>query len=106
MTYSTLLNWLAQFNLFAWLIAAIVSLIVWRYTKTKGWFVIMIGAVFVVLRQLWKFLPNYKDAQVSDTLFNTYMMRYILGEIGAILLCIGLIMLIINYYIVKTRLED
>ncbi len=106
MTFDDILSVLAQFNLVAWLIATIVSLLVLLYTRTKAWLVVMIGSLFVILRQGWKFVPGYKDGQASELLFNAYMMRYVFGAIGATILCVGLTMLIINYYVVRSRLDE
>ena len=106
MSYQEILDILAQFNLYAWLIAAVVSLIVWRYTRTNGWALIMAGSLFVVLRQVWKLTPDYKVDQASELVFNAYMMRYVFGSTGALLLCIGFIMLIINYYVLQAKLEE
>ncbi len=105
MTYQEILKLLAQFNLFAWLLAAIASFVVLRITKNNGWGPIAVGSMFVVVRQVWKFLPGYKEAQVSDLLFNTYMNRYAFGAVGAALLCVGFVMLINNYFVLKTKLE-
>ncbi len=106
MTFDELLGLLAQFNLFAWVIAAIMSFLMLRYTQNKGWVLIMMGSLFVVLRQSWKLLPAYKLGQPSEELFNGYMMRYIVGSVGAMLLIIGFITLIVSYYVLKSRLEQ
>ena len=106
MTYGDLLGYLGQFNLLAWLLVAIISPIAWIHTRTAGWAMISAGAVFVVLRQAWKLLPSYKLTQESEFLFNAYMLRYVLGSIGALLLCIGLTMLIVNYHVLKARLQE
>ncbi len=105
MSFDSILGLLAQFSLFAWIIVAISCFLVLRATGSKGWLFIMIGSLFVAFRQIWKFLPGYKIDQVSDAVINMYMMRYIMGWLGAVLLSIGFIMLIVNYYVVKTRLE-
>ena len=106
MNYDEILQALAQFNLIAWVIVAITSLLVLRYTRTKGWSIIMIGAIFIIVRQLWKFFPEYQSMQGSELIFNAYMMRFLFGSLGAIALLIGFTMLIANYYVMKTRMED
>ena len=105
MQYSDILNMLDHFGSFSWLIAATISFFIWRYTKASGWRIVLIGSGFAVLRQIWEFLPGYKDAQSSEAVLNMYMIRYILGNVSAFLLIIGLIMLLVNHYILKTRLE-
>lgn len=105
MSFSDILELLDRSSALAWLIAAIVSFFVWKYTKASGWAVVLTGAGFAVLRQVWELIPGYGEAKSSEALFNLYMMRYVWGQIGAFLLIIGLIMLLVNYYIVKTRLE-
>ena len=104
MTYQEVLKLLAQFNLFAWLLAAVASFVVLKITGNRGWGPIAVGAVFVVLRQAWKFLPGYQEGQASDLLFNTYMNRYLFGAIGAVLLCVGFVMLVNNYFVLTTKL--
>ncbi len=106
MTFQEILKLLAQFNLVAWLLAAIASYIVARATGNRGWSLIALGSLFVVMRQVWKFLPGYKEGQASDMLFNAYMNRYVFGAIGAIILCAGFIKLINNYFVLKTKLEE
>lgn len=106
MTYDDMLAVLAQFNLIAWIIATVVSFIVLLYTKTRAWLLVMVGSAFVVLRQLAKFMPGYEQAQASEALFNAYMIRYLAGSVGAILLSIGLVMLIVNYHVVRSRLDE
>jgi len=66
----------------------------------------MIGAIFIIVRQLWKFFPEYQSMQGSELIFNAYMMRFLFGSLGAIALLIGFTMLIANYYVMKTRMED
>ena len=105
MIFSDILEFLDRFSAIAWLIAAVVSFFVWRYTKASGWSVILVGSGFAVLRQVWELIPGYGDAKSSEALFNLYMVRYFWGQVSAFLLIIGLIMLLVNYYIVKTRLE-
>ena len=106
MTYNELIGLLGQFNLIAWIIAGISAFIILRVNNNIGWVLIMFGSVFVVLRQVWKFIPNYKLAQESDLLFNVYMIRYVFVAIGAILLCIGLIALITTCYVVKDKMTE
>lgn len=96
MDYASILSLLGQFNLFSWVIAACVSLVVFIYVKHKGWLYVMIGSFFIVLRQKWKLLPSYDGN--SEILFNTYMMRYILGAAGVICLLIGFGMLWLESY--------
>jgi hypothetical protein len=106
MAYEDILKMLANFNLVAWVIAAISCFFVQRNMRSKGWTVIMIGSVFVVVRQLWKVIvPGYGAGQASEVIFNAYMMRYVFGGIGAIIISIGFMMLITNYFVVKTMLE-
>lgn len=104
MTYDYILELLSHFNLIAWVIAAISALFILRATQNKGWVLIMFGSLFVVMRQLWKLFPDYELTQESTVLFNTYMMRYVLGATGAILLCIGFIVLIVSYYVMKEKI--
>lgn len=106
MSYPELLKLLGQFNLIAWLLAAIASFILLRNTGNKGWAWITTASIFVVLRQAAIFFPGYQVAQTSDALFNPYMNRYVFGAVGAILLIIGFITLINNYFVLKTRLEE
>ena len=106
MSYDSILGFLAQFSLLAWIIVAISCFLVLRATGSKGWLFIMFGSLFVASRQMWKFFPDYKIDQVSDAIINMYMLRYVLGWLGALLLSIGFIMLIVNYYVVKTRMES
>ena len=106
MSYDSILDFLAQFSLLAWIIVAISCFLVLRATGSKGWLFIMIGSLFVASRQMWKFFPAYKIDQVSDAIINMYMLRYVLGWLGALLLSIGFIMLIVNYYVVTTRMES
>ena len=105
MSYELILKILSQFTLISWFIVAISCFFVLRATGSDGWLFIMFGSVMVALRQLTKLLPAYKIDQASDAVINMYMMRYTLGSIGAMLLSIGFIMLIVNYYVVKTRME-
>ena len=106
MTFDELLSILSQFNLIAWIIATIVSFLVLKYTQNKGWILIMIGSVLMVFRQLWKFLPAYGQEQASEALFNGYMMRFIFGSAGGVLVISGFITLIVSYYVLKTRMEQ
>ena len=106
MSYDEVLGILSQFNLIAWVVVAITSFLVLRITLTKGWIMIMIGALFVVLRQVWKFLPEYSGMQGSEVILNDYMIRFLFGSLGAIVLSIGFVMLIANYYVLKTRMEE
>ena len=106
MTYNDLIGWLGQFNLIAWTIVAVSALIILRVNKNPGWIMIMIGSLFVVVRQVWKMFPAYKMAQESDLLFNAYMMRYVFGAAGAIFLCIGFIILITTYYVVRDNMRE
>lgn len=100
-----LLNFLSSFALFAWSIAAVASFLVQRYYASRGWSFVMVGSLFVVARQAWKFLPAYTENSESDVIFNGYMMRFIFGSTGAVLLSIGFLLLIANVYIVRYRLE-
>ncbi|MFC1665123.1 hypothetical protein ACFL17_05810 [Pseudomonadota bacterium] len=101
MSYSSVLDTLTHFNLYAWLIAAVGSFLVQRYIRSKGWTIIMIGSCFVVLRQLWAFLPGYGDAKSAEYIINAYMNKFLMGTIGAVLILVGTSMLIVNYYVVQ-----
>lgn len=106
MTYHQILEWLTQFNLYAWLIAACLTYWMLYYTNQRGWIVVMIGSVAVTLRQAWMFMPGYKTEKALDVAFNAYMMKFIMGSLGAIILGIGFFMLISNYVVLKTKMED
>lgn len=106
MNFNELLQIISQFNLIAWVVVALASLLVLLYTRTKAWLVIMIGALFIIARQLWKFFPEYQAMQGSDLIFNAYMMRFLFGSLGAIALSIGFAMLIANYFVMKARMEN
>lgn len=100
-----ILTLLSSFALLAWSIAAVASFFVQRYYASRGWSFIMVGSLFVVARQAWKFLPAYSEGSESELIFNGYMMRFIFGASGAILLSIGFLLLITNVYIVRSKLE-
>ena len=106
MTYHDLLSWLTQFNLYAWIIATIMSYWILRYTQHRGWVVVMIGSVFVVMRMAWSYMPGYQDGKSLDAMFNAYMMKFVMGSIGAVILSIGFFMLINSYIMLKTKMED
>ena len=113
MQYEEILDLLSNFNLIAWLIAAIASFFLRKPHKesvswhvSTGWTMVMIGSLFVVLRQLWKFLPGYEAAQASDLLLNMYMTRFMFGVGGALLISFGIFLLIINYFVIKAKMES
>lgn len=105
MSYEAFLELLSKFALYAWLIAAVGSFIVQRYIKSPGWTFVMIGALFAAGRQAWYFTPFYSAGKNSDEVFNGYMMRFVWGEMGAIFIAIGMLMLIAHYYTVNSKLE-
>lgn len=106
MSYHTLLEWLGHFNLYAWIITAFASYWILRYTQHRGWVVVLIGSLFVVLRMGWQFMPGYSDGKALDVAFNAYMMKFVMGSIGAVILSVGFFMLINSYVVLKTKMED
>ena len=77
-----------------------------RYTQHRGWVVVLIGSLFVVLRMGWSFVPGYRAGKALDVVFNAYMMKFVMGSIGAVILSIGFFMLINSYVVLKTKMED
>ena len=53
-------------NLYAWIIAAVASYWILRYTQHRGWVVVLIGSMFVVMRMGWRFMPGYSDGKALD----------------------------------------
>ncbi len=98
-------EFLNSFAAYGWLIAAAASFFVQRYFQSRGWTFITAGALFVVVRQFWELTPYYGAGEDSSALFNGYMMRYVFGSLGAALLSAGCLLLIANYYFVRSRLE-
>ena len=105
MTFDQFLSVTSQFSLYAWLIAAVASFMLLQYTRTNGWIMVMLGSVLMVMRQAWKFMPAYKGGQESDAFLNGYALRHLFGSAGMTFLIIGFIMLIVSYYVIKTRME-
>lgn|GEM_PF-4915379 len=66
----------------------------------------MLGSLIVSIRMVWLILPGYKEAEASELLFNMYMLRYLIGAAGAILIGWGMLLLIINYFIIKVKMEN
>lgn len=107
MGYEEILKVLGSFNLYAWIIAGVGSFLVQKYLKSKGWTIILVGSLFVIVRQIWKVVvSSYGDAGASEVLFNAYMLRYVFGGIGALIISIGLMVLIINYFTTQAKLEE
>lgn len=106
MSLDEILGLLGQFNLIAWIIATLSAFMILKATKNRGWILIMIGSLFVVMRQLWKLFPVYKAEAASEVLMNGYMMRYVFGATGAVLLCAGFVSLIVSYYVLQSKMAE
>ena len=80
---------LSYVNMLAWLVAAGASLKFRTFFKSnrEAWTYIMIGSMFVLGRQIIKLIPAYG---VSDIV---YIIRYVVGGIGSLILFIGFLKL-------------
>ena len=113
MSYDQLMYFNSYFIVFAWLFAAVVSFFLRHPYKSSGsthlktgWTLVMLGSLIVSIRMVWLILPGYKEAEASELWFNMYMLRYLIGAAGAILIGWGMLLLIINYFIIKVKMEN
>lgn len=106
MTYTAILDLLNQFGLIAWSVAAAACLIAQRYLKSRGWTIVMAGSILVVARQVWEFLPGYKEAAESDVIFNLYMMRFVIGALGSLVIFIGLVLLMVSAMVAQSKISQ
>ena len=106
MNYDAILDLLDHFGLIAWIVAALACLVAQRYLKSRGWTIVMAGSIFVVMRQVWEFLPTYKEAAESEVIFNLYMMRFIIGAVGSLTIFVGLVLLTISALVAQSKISQ
>lgn len=106
--YKGTLEILGNINLIVWLVAPLAAFIADRFIKTpatNGWRIIAFGSIFVITRQIIKLIPSYDKANPPEVFLPYHMWRYLIGEVGAIILLIGLSVLLIDYLKIKARME-
>jgi hypothetical protein len=107
--YEQTLEVLGTVNLVVWLMAPVAAILADRFIKTpatKGWRIVAFGATFAIGRQLIKLLPGFdKAANPPEVYLPLHMWRYVIGEIGGILLLIGFSLLLVDYLKLKARMS-